>query len=194
MLRDALSARAQLASGVFHEELSAARRDTEVARFRADDGPSMLVSTEAGGEGRNFEFCHRSCCSTCRGSRRPSSSASGGWIASAVASPVEIVYFRPPSGHRCRRRAAVRAARAVPRADGRHRAAARAISNAHSRTIALEPERVAVRRADREARRRSAGGAHAHPRGGVSATASRSVPSRAGIRDPRSRAARTSTR
>ena len=59
MLRDALSARAQLASGVFHEDLSAARRDTEVARFRADDGPSILVSTEAGGEGRNFEFCHR---------------------------------------------------------------------------------------------------------------------------------------
>ena len=59
MLRDALSARAQLASGVFHEDLSAARRDTEVARFRADDGPSLLVSTEAGGEGRNFEFCRR---------------------------------------------------------------------------------------------------------------------------------------
>ena len=36
MLRDALSARVQLASGVFHEDLSAARRDTEVARFRAD--------------------------------------------------------------------------------------------------------------------------------------------------------------
>ena len=59
MLREALSARAQLATGVFHEELSTARRDTEVARFRADDGPSLLVSTEAGGEGRNFEFCHR---------------------------------------------------------------------------------------------------------------------------------------
>jgi ATP-dependent helicase HepA len=59
MLRDALGRQAQLASGVFHEELSAARRDMEVARFRAEDGPSLLVSTEAGGEGRNFEFCHR---------------------------------------------------------------------------------------------------------------------------------------
>ena len=59
MLRDALGRRAQLATGVFHEELSAARRDTEVARFRAEDGPSILISTEAGGEGRNFEFCHR---------------------------------------------------------------------------------------------------------------------------------------
>src|ERR687884_12350 len=58
MVRTALSHRAQLASGVFHEELSPARRDTEVARFRAADGPSLLVSTEAGGGGRDFEFCH----------------------------------------------------------------------------------------------------------------------------------------
>ena len=98
MLRDALSARAQLASGVFHEELSAARRDTEVARFRADDGPSLLVSTEAGGEGRNFEFCHRLVLFDLP------------WKPSAVEQrigrldrigrriPVEIVYFRPPSG------------------------------------------------------------------------------------------------
>jgi ATP-dependent helicase HepA len=59
MLRSALSDRAQLASGAFHEELPTARRDIEIARFRAQDGPSLLVSTEAGGEGRNFEFCHR---------------------------------------------------------------------------------------------------------------------------------------
>ena len=59
MLRTAFSHRAQLASGVFHEDLSAARRDTEVARFRDLDGPSLMVSTEAGGEGRNFEFCRR---------------------------------------------------------------------------------------------------------------------------------------
>ena len=98
MLRDALSARAQLASGVFHEELSAARRDTEVARFRADDGPSLLVSTEAGGEGRNFEFCHRLVLYDLP------------WKPSAVEQrigrldrigrrlPVEIIYFRPASG------------------------------------------------------------------------------------------------
>jgi ATP-dependent helicase HepA len=98
MLRDALSVQAQLASGVFHEELSAARRDTEVARFRADDGPSILVSTEAGGEGRNFEFCHRLVLYDLP------------WKPSAVEQrigrldrigrriPVEIVYFRPASG------------------------------------------------------------------------------------------------
>src|SRR5262249_42114281 len=58
-LRTALSHRAQLASGVFHEELSASRRDIEVAQFRRQEGPSLLISTECGGEGRNFEFCRR---------------------------------------------------------------------------------------------------------------------------------------
>jgi ATP-dependent helicase HepA len=58
-LRTELSRGAQLATGVFHEELSSARRDIEVARFRLAEGPSLLVSTECGGEGRNFEFCHR---------------------------------------------------------------------------------------------------------------------------------------
>ncbi len=98
MVRTALSARATLASGVFHEDLSAVRRDTEVARFRAVDGPSLLVSTEAGGEGRNFEFCHRLVLYDLP------------WKPSAVEQrigrldrigrriPVEIVYFRPTSG------------------------------------------------------------------------------------------------
>ena len=98
MVRTALSARAALATGVFHEDLSAVRRDTEVARFRADDGPSLLVSTEAGGEGRNFEFCHRLVLYDLP------------WKPSAVEQrigrldrigrriPVEIVYFRPASG------------------------------------------------------------------------------------------------
>src|SRR5256885_13226222 len=59
MLRTALSQRGQLATGAFHEELSPARRDTEVALFRDANGPSLLVTTESGGEGRNFEFCRR---------------------------------------------------------------------------------------------------------------------------------------
>jgi ATP-dependent helicase HepA len=98
MLRAAFSQRAQLASGTFHEELSAARRDTEVARFREASGPSILVSTEAGGEGRNFEFCRRLVLFDLP------------WKPSAVEQrigrldrigrrlPVEIVYFVPPSG------------------------------------------------------------------------------------------------
>ena len=39
MLREKLSQRAQLATGIFHEALTPARRDTEVALFRGADGP-----------------------------------------------------------------------------------------------------------------------------------------------------------
>jgi ATP-dependent helicase HepA len=97
-LRDALSARAQLASGVFHEALSAARRDTEVARFRADDGPSILVSTEAGGEGRNFEFCHRLVLFDLPWRPSTVEQRIGRLDRIGRRIPVEIVYFRPPQG------------------------------------------------------------------------------------------------
>jgi len=43
---------------VFHEGLSAAKRDIEIAAFRESPVP-LLISTEAGGEGRNFQFCDR---------------------------------------------------------------------------------------------------------------------------------------
>ena len=59
LLRSEMSRRAQLRTGVFHEDLSPGQRDIEVAQFRLASGPSMLVSTECGGEGRNFEFCTR---------------------------------------------------------------------------------------------------------------------------------------
>ena len=98
MLRDALSARAQLASGVFHEELSAVRRDTEVARFRAADGPSLLVSTEAGGEGRNFEFCHRLVLYDLPWRPSTVEQRIGRLDRIGRRIPVEIVYFRPASG------------------------------------------------------------------------------------------------
>ena len=186
MLRDALSARAQLASGVFHEELSAARRDTEVARFRADDGPSLLVSTEAGGEGRNFEFCHRLVLYDLPWKPSTVEQRIGRLDRIGRRIPVEIVYFRPASGigadvvrlferlglfrePMAGRRAAARARRGRARGD-----------RARSR-------RVAVRCADRAAHRRRAGGAHADPRSGVSAAASRSLSRRAGTVDSRPR-------
>ena len=147
MLRDALSARAQLASGVFHEELSAARRDTEVARFRADDGPSILVSTEAGGEGRNFEFCHRLVLYDLPWKPSAVEQRIGRLDRIGRRMPVEIVYFRPAVGHRRRRRAAVRAARDLPRADGRSRAAARAMSRARwKRSRSIRTRRCPMRR------------------------------------------------
>jgi ATP-dependent helicase HepA len=42
----------------YHGELDLTERDRQVARFRDPDGPRVLVSTEVGGEGRNFQFSH----------------------------------------------------------------------------------------------------------------------------------------
>ena len=58
-IKTKMSRRAQLRVGLFHEDLSPGKRDIEVAQFRLATGPSMLISTECGGEGRNFEFCTR---------------------------------------------------------------------------------------------------------------------------------------
>jgi ATP-dependent helicase HepA len=98
MLRTVLSARAQLATGVFHEELSPARRDTEVARFREAQGPSLLVSTEAGGEGRNFEFCRRIVLFDLPWKPPVVEQRIGRLDRIGRQIPVEIVYFRPPGG------------------------------------------------------------------------------------------------
>jgi ATP-dependent helicase HepA len=98
ILRTALSHRAQLASGVFHEELSAARRDTEVALFRDPGGPSLLVTTEAGGEGRNFEFCRRLVLFDLPWKPSTVEQRIGRLDRIGRRIPVEIVYFRPPGG------------------------------------------------------------------------------------------------
>ena len=98
MLRDAISRHAQLASGVFHEELSVARRDIEVARFHAGDGPSLLISTEAGGEGRNFEFCHRLVLYDLPWKPSTVEQRIGRLDRIGRRMPVQIVYFQPPSG------------------------------------------------------------------------------------------------
>jgi ATP-dependent helicase HepA len=98
MLRTVFSHRAQLATGAFHEELSAARRDTEVALFRSPDGPSVLVSTEAGGEGRNFEFCRRLVLFDLPWKPATVEQRIGRLDRIGRRIPVEIVYFRPPDG------------------------------------------------------------------------------------------------
>jgi ATP-dependent helicase HepA len=98
MLRTALSHRAQLASGVFHEDLSPARRDTEVALFRDPDGPSLLVSTESGGEGRNFEFCRRLVLFDLPWKPSVVEQRIGRLDRIGRRIPVEIVYFHPPGG------------------------------------------------------------------------------------------------
>lgn len=43
---------------LFHGQLKPQEKDVAVARFRDGGGAQLLISTEAGGEGRNFQFCH----------------------------------------------------------------------------------------------------------------------------------------
>lgn len=43
---------------VFHGSQSMDQKDTAVEQFRTGVGPQVLISTEAGAEGRNFQFCH----------------------------------------------------------------------------------------------------------------------------------------
>jgi ATP-dependent helicase HepA len=98
MLRSVLRDRGEIASGTFHEELPAARRDLEIARFRAAEGPGILVSTEAGGEGRNFEFCHRLVLYDLPWNPSTVEQRIGRLDRIGRRIPVEIVYFRPASG------------------------------------------------------------------------------------------------
>ena len=43
---------------VFHGQMSPQDKDRSVERFKKDAGLQILISTESGGEGRNFQFCH----------------------------------------------------------------------------------------------------------------------------------------
>lgn len=43
---------------LFHGQLGPLQKDSAVEQFRDDAAPHVLISTEAGGEGRNFQFCH----------------------------------------------------------------------------------------------------------------------------------------
>jgi ATP-dependent helicase HepA len=98
MLRKALSDRAQVTTGMFHEELPVGRRDIEVARFRQPDGPSLLVSTECGGEGRNFEFCRRLVLFDLPWAPSVVEQRIGRLDRIGRRIPVEVVYFHPPGG------------------------------------------------------------------------------------------------
>ena len=84
--------------GVFHEELSSKRRDIEVAQFRLAAGPSLLISTEAGGEGRNFEFCTRLVLFDLPWRPMAVEQRIGRLDRIGRERPVEIVTFEPPDG------------------------------------------------------------------------------------------------
>ncbi len=57
-LREYLESTTQTRVTVFHEDMSVAKRDIEVAAFRETALP-LLLSSDAGSEGRNFQFCDR---------------------------------------------------------------------------------------------------------------------------------------
>jgi ATP-dependent helicase HepA len=98
VIRSEMSRRAQIRVGLFHEDLSPARRDIEVAQFRLADGPSMLVCTECGGEGRNFQFCTRVVLFDLPWDPMAVEQRIGRLDRIGRTIPVEIVYFRPPAG------------------------------------------------------------------------------------------------
>jgi ATP-dependent helicase HepA len=84
--------------GLFHEDLAPERRDIEVAQFRLADGPAILLSTEAGGEGRNFEFCRRLILFDLPWNPAVVEQRIGRLDRIGRTIPTEIVYFRPPAG------------------------------------------------------------------------------------------------
>lgn len=57
-LRDALVPMLGDNVAMFHRGLAPRDQDRQVAWFRDPQGPQVMLSTEAGGEGRNFQFCH----------------------------------------------------------------------------------------------------------------------------------------
>jgi len=97
-IKAAMSRTVHLRVGLFHEELSPAQRDIEVAQFRLASGPSILVSTECGGEGRNFEFCTRLVLFDLPWNPMVVEQRIGRLDRIGRRIPVEIVYFRPPGG------------------------------------------------------------------------------------------------
>lgn len=47
-----------MSAGLFHEGLSLLQRDRNAAWFAEEDGAQLLICSEIGGEGRNFQFAH----------------------------------------------------------------------------------------------------------------------------------------
>ncbi|MDP7032764.1 MAG: helicase-related protein, partial [Gemmatimonadota bacterium] len=82
----------------FHEDLSPARRDLEVAHFADPKGPPILIATECGGEGRNFQFARRLVLFDLPWNPVLVEQRIGRLDRINRRAPVEIVYFRPADG------------------------------------------------------------------------------------------------
>lgn len=57
-LDHALSRRVNVKTGVFHEDLTIVQRDRNAAWFADPHGARLLICSEIGSEGRNFQFAH----------------------------------------------------------------------------------------------------------------------------------------
>lgn len=57
-LADALPRLVNAAIGIFHEDLPLVQRDRQAAWFAEPEGAQVLLCSEIGGEGRNFQFAH----------------------------------------------------------------------------------------------------------------------------------------
>ncbi|MGB0428871.1 MAG: RNA polymerase-associated protein RapA [Bacteroidia bacterium] len=57
-LEKVLSERENIKAGIFHEELTIVQRDRNAAWFAEADGAQVLLCSEIGSEGRNFQFAH----------------------------------------------------------------------------------------------------------------------------------------
>lgn len=57
-LEDALTKRININVGVFHEDLTIVQRDKNAAWFADENGAQILLCSEIGSEGRNFQFAH----------------------------------------------------------------------------------------------------------------------------------------
>ena len=56
-IENSLRNRINIKTAVFHEELSLVQRDRNAAWFADDEGARLLICSEIGSEGRNFQFC-----------------------------------------------------------------------------------------------------------------------------------------
>jgi len=57
-IAEGIRERVQINVAVFHEELSLIKRDRNAAYFAEEDGARILLCSEIGSEGRNFQFVH----------------------------------------------------------------------------------------------------------------------------------------
>jgi len=57
-LEAVLTKRSSMKVGVFHEDLTIVQRDRNAAWFSESDGAQLLLCSEIGSEGRNFQFAH----------------------------------------------------------------------------------------------------------------------------------------